>query len=85
MVYARGMTRLKLMGENLHNARKKSFPQDTLANFALRIGVSRATLQKMERGELSVTLDKYYGAAKVLNLAHTFDDLLKTEESLFDD
>ena len=79
------MNQLKLLGKNLYVARKKYFPRDTLADFALRIGVSRATLQKMERGELSVTLDKYYSAAKVLNLTHTFDELLKTEESLFDD
>ena len=85
MVYYVKMTELKSLGENLHEARKKSFPKDTLADFALRIGVSRATLQKMEQGALSVTLDKYFSAAKVLNLTHTFDALLRAEESLFDD
>ena len=53
--------------------------------FALRIGVSRATLQKMEKGDLSVSLGKYYQAAKVLGLEHTFEQLFQQPVSLFDD
>ena len=66
-------------------ARKQRFPNDDLQAFALRIGVSRATLQRMEKGELSVTLGKYYQAAEVLGLEQPFEDLLKPRVSLFDD
>lgn len=55
-----------------------------LATFALRIGVSRSTLQKMEKGDLSVTIGKYYRAGEILGLAETFDGLLRPAESLFD-
>ena len=79
------MDDLRKLGNNLRSARKKAFPTDTLADFALRIGVSRATLQKMERGDLSVTLGKYYAAAEILGLATTFETLLKPADSLFDD
>ena len=66
-------------------ARKQRFPNDDLKAFALRIGVSRATLQRMEKGELSVTIGKYYQAAEVLGLEQPFEDLLKPRVSLFDD
>jgi transcriptional regulator with XRE-family HTH domain len=79
------MITLLELGKNLHDARKQAFPNDTLAQFALRIGVSRATLQKMEKGDLSVTLGKYHDVAVLLGLTHTFDGILKPEESLFDD
>jgi transcriptional regulator with XRE-family HTH domain len=76
---------LLTLGNNLRQARKQRFPNDDLRAFALRIGVSRATLQRMEKGELSVTLGKYFRAAEVLGLGQSFDALLKPQESLFDD
>ncbi len=79
------MNTLPTLGINLRQSRKMSFPKDDLNAFALRIGVSRATLQKMEKGDLSVSLDKYYSAADVLGLTAAFASLLKSEESLFDD
>ena len=80
-----GMKTLPPLGNNLRQARKQRFSRDDLAAFALRIGVSRATLQKMEKGDLSVSLGKYYHAAEVLGLAATFSALLQPAESLFDD
>ena len=47
---------LRELGGNLRRARKRRFPKDDLAAFALRIGVSRSTLQKMEKGDLTVAL-----------------------------
>ncbi len=76
---------LNALGENLRRARKQRFPRDSLAAFALRVGVSRSTLQKMEQGDLSVATGKYYRAAEVLGLEGTFGGLLQVEESLFDD
>ena len=79
------MNHLLSLGQNLKAARRKHFPQDDLQAFALRIGVARATLQKMEKGDLSVSFSKYYQAAEVLGLAQGFEQLFVIEESLFDD
>ena len=76
---------LPVLGDNLRRARKQRFPKDDLAAFALRIGVSRSTLQKMEKGDLSVSTGRYYRAAEILGLEETFSGLLSFEESLFDD
>ena len=76
---------LPALGASLRHARKRRFPGDDLAAFALRIGVSRSTLQKMEQGDLSVSTGRYYRAAEILGLEDTFSGLLSFEESLFDD
>lgn len=76
---------LEHLGHNLRTARKKYFPMDDLQAFALRIGVSRATLQRMEKGDLSVSIGRYYQAAQVLGLEQPFTQLLKPPVSLFDD
>jgi len=76
---------LNQLGTNLKRARKKHFPHDDLRAFALRIGVSRATLQRMEKGDLSVSMGKYYQAAQVLGLEQPFLRLLELPVSLFDD
>lgn len=76
---------LSKVGANLVAARKQRFPHDTQQAFAKRIGVGRATLQRMEAGDLSVTLGKYYAAAQVLGLEEPFSELLKPARSLFDD
>lgn len=78
------MNKLATLGLNLRTARKQQFPKDDMKAFAFRIGVSRATLQKMEQGELSVSLAKYYQAAEVLSLTHTFFGLLQPEVNLLD-
>ena len=79
------MDNLPKLGQNLRVARKRRFPNDDLKSFALRIGVSRATLQKMEAGQLSVTLANYYRAAEILELTEAFDSLFEIEQSLFED
>ncbi|MDA9003992.1 helix-turn-helix domain-containing protein [bacterium] len=73
------------IGQRLKAARKQCFPLDDLRAFSIRIGVSRATYQKMEKGALSVSLNSYYQAATVLGLTHTFDTMFRIEASLFDD
>ena len=79
------MELLAQLGNNLRLSRKKHFPQDDMAAFALRLGVSRATLQKMEKGDLSVSLKYFYEAAKLLNAEQSFTQLFVLEKSLFDD
>ena len=76
---------LQGLGSNLRRARKRCYPGDDLASFALRVGVSRSTLQKMEQGDLSVSIGRYWRAAEILDLTETFAALFVTEESLFDD
>jgi len=48
------------------------------------VGVSRSTLQKMEQGDLSVSLGRYWRAAEVLDLTEPFATLFAVEESLFE-
>jgi len=79
------MSTLKQLGTNLRLSRKKHFPQDDMAAFALRVGISRATLQKMEKGDASVSLKYYFQAAKLLNAEQGFAQLFRLEKSLFDD
>lgn len=79
------MNTLPTLGANLRESRKRQFPGDDLSAFALRIGVGRATLQRMEKGDLSVSLGKYYSAARVLGLEQDFEQLLQPPVSLFDD
>ena len=79
------MELLTQLGSNLRLLRKKHFPHDDMAAFALRLGVSRATLQKMEKGDLSVSLKYFYQAAKLLNAEQGFTQLFVLEKSLFDE
>lgn len=79
------MTALAKLGNNLRYSRKKYFPRDDMAAFALRVGISRATLQKMEKGDASVSLKYYFQAAKLLNAEQGFAQLFLLEKSLFDD
>ncbi|HED35787.1 MAG TPA: XRE family transcriptional regulator [Gammaproteobacteria bacterium] len=79
------MQTLKQLGDNLRMSRKKSYPHDDMSAFASRVGVSRATLQKMEKGDLSVSVKYYFQAAKLLDAEQGFSELFKLEKSLFDD
>ena len=79
------MNNLSILGQNLLQARKKRFPKDNMKAFSLRIGISRATYQKMEKGDLSVSLKHYFQAAKVLGVEDDFNLLFLLRESLFDD
>ncbi len=76
---------LMKLGDNLRLSRKKHFPQDDMAAFSLRIGISRATLQKMEKGDASVSLKYYFQAARLLKAEQGFAQLFAIEKSLFDD
>ncbi len=54
-------------------------------DFETALAELEALVEKMEQGDLSVVLGKYYSAAQVLGLEQSFATLLKSEESLFDD
>lgn len=76
--------RIESLGRNLATARKKRYPKDTQRSFSVRIGVSKATYVKMEKGDLSVGMDKYYAAAELLGLADGFAHLFVMEENILD-
>ncbi len=79
------MNFLPELGHNLRLARKKQFSRDNMKTFSLRVGISRATYQKMEKGDLSVSLKYYFQAAKLLGVENDFTQLFLLKESLFDD
>lgn len=69
----------------LNACRKRLFPNDTQADFAKRIGVSRYTYQKMEQSDPSVAMGHYLKAAEILGLSHNFQQLFTPPPaSLFD-
>ncbi|NIB42226.1 helix-turn-helix transcriptional regulator [Pseudomaricurvus alkylphenolicus] len=76
--------RIEPLGRNLAKARKRHYPRDTQRTFSLRIGVSKATYVKMEQGDLSVGMDKYYAAAELLGLTEGFAQLFIMEENILD-
>jgi len=79
------MQSLPTLGVNLTHARKRQYPNDTQVTFAVRVGVSKATYSRMEKGDLSIGLGKYHAAAKLLDLQDTFEQLLLMPVSLLDD
>ena len=79
------MDYLPPLGTALQQARKKRFPKDDQRSFALRLGLSRATVQKMEKGDLSVRLHSYYEATQLLDTQADFAALFAIKGSLFDD
>jgi DNA-binding XRE family transcriptional regulator len=56
------------VGEKLASLRKQFYPDDNQTTFAFRIGVSRATYQKMEKGDLTVSMHAYFKAAELLGV-----------------
>ena len=76
--------KLKALGINLKQARKKCYPKDDQAAFAIRIGVSIGTYARMEQGDLSIGIGKYYAAARLLRLDAGFDQLFAMQQDLLD-
>ena len=66
---------LPKMGAQLAAARKKRFPNDDMETFAKRLRVARSTYQRMEKGDLSVSMARYYKAASLLEQAALFEQL----------
>ncbi len=75
------------MGRKLALLRKRNFPQDNQATFAVRIGVSKTTYVKMEKGDSQVAIGSYFKAASILNVESQFSTLFtapKEEVNLFE-
>lgn len=56
------------LGQHLLAGRRRQFPQDSQSDFARRIGVSRYTYQKMEKGDPGVAMGSYLRAAELLGI-----------------
>lgn len=85
-------TSLETLGRNLR-ARRLAYAQitgqpETLSAAAVRLGVTPKTLREMERGNLRVSLGKYYAAALLYGGVEGFEQLFKppenTAQSLFE-
>ena len=72
------------LGENLKQLRKLRYPRDDQRRFAARIKVSRATYQKMEKGDPSISLDSYLSAAELLGVADRLGRLFLAPEEKTD-
>lgn len=79
------MTDSLALGRNLKAAIKTRFPNDDLRAFALRLGCSRSTLQKMIKGDGSVALGRYLDAAVLLDSTEGLEQLFAIKPSLFDE
>ncbi len=60
---------LAQIGKQLRAGRRARFPGDTQGDFARRVGVSRYTWQKVERGHSGVAISTYIQAAELLGIA----------------
>lgn len=76
---------LSHLGAHLRAGRKQRYPKDSQGDFARRVGVSRYTYQKMERGEASVAMGSYFRAAQLLGiLDRAVDGFAPPRPSLFE-
>jgi len=73
----------KKMGDNLRLFRIKG-KHGTQETMAFRIGVSEKTYAKMERGEASVSLEKWISVAALFRKTDPLLELM-SPESLFDE
>ncbi|WP_366517478.1 helix-turn-helix transcriptional regulator [uncultured Methylophaga sp.] len=75
------------IGDQLRLFRKRRYPKDDQKAFAFRIGVSRATLQKMEKGDLSVSMQSYFSAARLFGIEDRLLTLfvMPRNKNLFDE
>ncbi|MCF6194753.1 MAG: helix-turn-helix domain-containing protein [Kangiellaceae bacterium] len=76
---------LDLLGSNLKKSRKERFPKDTVNAFAIRCEIGLSTYKKMEKGDLSVSINYYYMAAKVLENTERFSKLFELDEDWFNE
>lgn len=70
------------IGANLRVARKEKYPNDDQKTFGSRIGVSRETVSKMERGDLGVSFESYLKAAYILDCLDPFNSLFEVKQNL---
>lgn len=70
------------LGLRLRTARIKA--NETQVQLGVRAGVSRNLIGRMEKGDSSVSLDKWLRVAFVLGLLDTWKDVFSLQEDPFD-
>ncbi|KAA3651993.1 MAG: XRE family transcriptional regulator [Bacteroidetes bacterium] len=65
------------IGENIKLARKRR--KLSIMQVAERAGIHRATLSRVEKGDVSVAIGIYFNVFKVLNLQDDFKALAKND------
>ena len=78
LLFPKMARRLSAFGERLKLARKRR--KISMVRMAERVGVSRATLYKMEKGDPSVAMGHYAAALRVLGLETDVDALAGDDE-----
>jgi transcriptional regulator with XRE-family HTH domain len=73
---------LKKWGEQLREARIAR--NDSMALFAMRLGVSEGTVRAMERGSPTVQIGTWFGALSILDRLEELKDVLAPRESLIE-
>ena len=66
------------IGENIKLARKRR--KLTAAQVAERAGIHRATLHRVEKGDVSVAIGIYFNVLKVLNLEKDFYNIAEDDQ-----
>ena len=78
-------TALATIGTQLRAGRRARYPDDTQGDFARRLGVSRYTWQKAERGDAGVAVGTYLKAAEFLGMLDAVvDAFAPPRRSLFE-
>jgi DNA-binding XRE family transcriptional regulator len=72
---------LQRLGQRLKEARLSR--DETQETFAARLGLSRQSLAKMEKGEGSVPLQNWLAASDILDCLDTWQDVLHEKDDLF--
>ncbi len=73
---------LQQLGNRLKSARL--LRNESQAVFAARIGLTRQTYSKMEKGNPTIPIGKWLAASYILRLLSTWEKVLVTEDNLFE-
>lgn len=72
---------LVVVGQQLTELRKLKYPEDTAEDFASRIGCSRTTLYRIEKGLPGAKFETLLNAAEVLGVLDQFSGLFSAAEA----
>lgn len=73
---------LLILGQRLKEARLAR--NETQATFAARIGLTRQSYAKMEKGQGTVPIASWLAASEILGRLDTWNDVLSEKDNLFD-
>jgi transcriptional regulator with XRE-family HTH domain len=77
-MFPAALRQLEALGERLRLARLRR--QLTTELFAERVGVSRETLRRLEKGDPTIAIGTYLRTLRVLGLEHDIDSVARDDE-----